>query len=192
VKIETDHIDPTADGGTGEIGNAIPVCFDCHAEIHSYNDRHPRGRKFTTDELRLHKEQWLNICAAHPEVLTNARGTEDVGPLQALVDEIEFNIAASRAIVNGVACPLRDAQFERAIRTGSVAILEPGLKGAIIDAYVAAGHATVLGEAALANRAGGVLHSVSGVGSGDPREAARTCHALLQKAHETLLEVLRH
>lgn len=46
VKMETDHIIPTEDGGDDSIENAIPVCFECHAEIHSYNDSHPRGRKF--------------------------------------------------------------------------------------------------------------------------------------------------
>ena len=46
VKIETDHIEPKEQGGDDSIENAIPVCFECHAEIHSYNDKHPRGRKF--------------------------------------------------------------------------------------------------------------------------------------------------
>jgi hypothetical protein len=41
VKIELDHIDPQADGGSDDIDNAIPVCFDRHAEIHSYNEKHP-------------------------------------------------------------------------------------------------------------------------------------------------------
>jgi hypothetical protein len=56
VKIETDHIEQAAEGDSDKIENAIPVCFECHAEIHSYNDKHPRGRKFTPDELRHHKE----------------------------------------------------------------------------------------------------------------------------------------
>ena len=65
VKIETDHIIPAADGGTDEIGNAIPVCFECHAEIHSYNDQHPRGRKF------LEKEN-LELSAKLQEVTKTA------------------------------------------------------------------------------------------------------------------------
>ena len=66
VKIETDHIRPAADGGDDSIANAIPVCFDCHAEIHSYNEKHPRGRKFTAEELARHKAQWLDICVKPP------------------------------------------------------------------------------------------------------------------------------
>src|SRR5262245_8939955 len=95
VKIETDHIRPTSDGGDDSIANAIPVCFDCHAEIHSYNDQHPRGRKFTPEELTRHKEQWLKLCAEQPAVafLHPRESDGEVGPLQALVDEIEYNLA---------------------------------------------------------------------------------------------------
>ena len=56
VKIETDHIIPAGDGGSDKIENAIPLCFECHAEAHSYNNKHPRGRKYLPDELLLHKE----------------------------------------------------------------------------------------------------------------------------------------
>src|SRR5947209_7202504 len=91
IKMELDHIVPQGESGSDEIENAIPVCFECHAEIHLYNDKHPRGRKYRPDELRQHKKQWLEICQNSPQVLINARGPEDVGPLQALVDELDFN-----------------------------------------------------------------------------------------------------
>jgi len=62
VKIETDHMLPKSKNGTDSIENAIPICFECHAEIHLYNNKHPRGRKYHTKELRKHKKQWLEIC----------------------------------------------------------------------------------------------------------------------------------
>jgi len=188
VKIETDHIEPAAENGTDNIDNAIPVCFDCHAEIHSYNDKHPRGRKFGPEELRKHKEQWLGICDNHPESLTprNGLGDTEVGPIQALIDEIEFNIAAAKQL----GCPLRDEQFSRAIRSGSISLMVPKLKAVIIDAYVAAGRAGVLSVAATTKRAGGVGKSVSGAGSGDPKEALVECSRLLMKARAELLRVL--
>ncbi len=62
VKMETDHIVPRADNGPDDIDNAIAVCFECHAEIHLYNDRHPRGREFRPEELRRHRDQWLEVC----------------------------------------------------------------------------------------------------------------------------------
>ena len=43
IKIELHHIEPRGDGGVDAIDNAIPVCFECHAEIQLYNDSHPRG-----------------------------------------------------------------------------------------------------------------------------------------------------
>jgi hypothetical protein len=86
VKIETDHILPAAEAGPDTIDNAIPVCFECHAEIHGYNDKHPRGRKFTPDELRHHKKQWLELCKTKPEMLLQATREAGVGPFQALID----------------------------------------------------------------------------------------------------------
>src|SRR5580658_7485028 len=76
VKIEMDHMLPQAEGEDDKISNAIAVCFECHAEIHSYNDRHPRGRKFRPEELRKHKDQWLAICAERPSELLAASRTQ--------------------------------------------------------------------------------------------------------------------
>src|SRR5262245_36110936 len=136
VKIETDHIVPKAEGGPDTIDNAIPVCFECHAEIHSYNDKHPRGRKFRPEELRGHKEQWLEICRTRPEVFINAAKDSDVGPLQALIDELEFNaVVAENTSQSSWGCQFRDEQFQRAIRAGAVATLQHELKQSVLQAY---------------------------------------------------------
>jgi hypothetical protein len=55
--MEIHHIDQN--GGNDE-DNGIPLCFDCHAEVLSYNDQHPKGRKFTISELKQHKFQWFS------------------------------------------------------------------------------------------------------------------------------------
>ena len=142
VKMETDHIVPTSEEGKDDIENAIPVCFECHAEIHSYNDDHPRGRKFTPEELRQHKEQWLNICRDQPEMLVKSYARSDVGPLQALLDELEFNISvASAKDVKEMGCFFLNDQFKRAIQLGSIAILKDELKPSIMAAYVSMGKA---------------------------------------------------
>ena len=57
-KIECHHIQPEGDGGADTYENCIPLCFDCHAEVGSYNLRHPRGTKFTPEELRRHRDRW--------------------------------------------------------------------------------------------------------------------------------------
>lgn len=156
VKMETDHIEPREQGGTDAIVNAIPVCFECHAEIHSYNDKHPRGRKFLPQELRRHKEEWLRICREQPDVLVAAPRTIDVGPLQALIDELEFNARiATRPGSDVQGCDFRDVQFLRAIQSGSVAVLRDEVKDALLGAYVAMGAANRLIAAAWQHPKGG-------------------------------------
>ncbi len=136
VKIETDHIVPTDEGGKDEIENAIPVCFECHAEIHSYNPKHPRGRKFLPEELRLHKQEWLRICSKHPEILVGAIRKADVGPLQALIDELEFNATvAEEGGFNRQGCKFQERQFLRAIHEGSVALLKEPIRKPLLEAY---------------------------------------------------------
>lgn len=135
VKIETDHIVP---GGEDVIDNAIPVCFECHAEIHGYNDKHPRGRKFLPDELRQHKEQWLKICDERPDVLVSVSRAADVGPLQAMIDELALNAKiAARADFQEQGARFHDGQLRRAIEVGSIAILRDEIREAVLDAYVA-------------------------------------------------------
>jgi hypothetical protein len=134
--MEIDHIDPKAEGGEDSEENAIPVCFECHAEIHSYNDKHPKGRKFRADEIRGHKEQWLKICRERPELFVNVAWDIDVGPLSALIDEMEFNLlVATKYQGNEIGCMFKEEQFLRAIGAGAVAILKEDLKYSILDAY---------------------------------------------------------
>jgi hypothetical protein len=140
--METDHLIPQAEDGPDDIGNCLPVCFECHAEIHSYNDQHPRGRKFRSEELRAHKEQWLEICRTRPEVFTEPSRQADVGPLQALIDELEFNAEVSKkSSGDTVGCHFQDEQFRRAIQLGAISIVREELKRAINDAYVSIGKA---------------------------------------------------
>jgi hypothetical protein len=134
--METDHIIQEADGGPDKIDNAIAVCFECHAEIHCYNDNHPRGRKFRPEELRMHRERWLQICRDSPSILLEASRALDVGPLQAVVDELEYNAVVSKyAACEGRGALFREEQFERAIHEGVLAMLEPGLKESLCEAY---------------------------------------------------------
>ena len=50
--IEVHHIVHKNEGGKDEFDNAIPLCFDCHALIGSYNPNHPKGNKYTIKELK--------------------------------------------------------------------------------------------------------------------------------------------
>jgi hypothetical protein len=142
VKMETDHIVPRGEGGPDTIDNAIPLCFECHAEVHAYNDQHPRGRKFRPDELRQHKEQWLQVCRDRPDIFAAPASVSEVGPLQALIDELEFNEeVAKHETDEGQGCLFLDSQFRNALSRGSIALLKEELKAALIQAYAAIGRA---------------------------------------------------
>jgi len=60
-KVETHHIVQPSDGGDNSFDNCIPLCFDCHADVKSYNKKHPKGRKFSPSELKSHRDTWYKI-----------------------------------------------------------------------------------------------------------------------------------
>ena len=58
LKIELHHIKWESNGGTNDFENAIPLCFDCHADMRSYDANHPKGTKYTEAELIRHRDAW--------------------------------------------------------------------------------------------------------------------------------------
>ncbi|MCR9202205.1 MAG: HNH endonuclease [Planctomycetaceae bacterium] len=183
VKMELDHMLPRADGGTDEIENAIPVCFECHAEIHAYNNAHPRGRKYRPEELQGHKKEWLRICEAQPSVLFESRGTHDVGPVQALVDELQFNGATGKR-QNSFSFVFLTTQFERCIGEGGLSLLEDDLREAIYDAYREIFSARMWASK-VRYGGGGASHE-----SSLAKDAATRATPLIDQASSLLLNVL--
>lgn len=35
----------------------MPLCYDCHAKLHQYNERYAMGTKYKPDELRIRRDQ---------------------------------------------------------------------------------------------------------------------------------------
>lgn len=64
--IEIHHIIQKADGGEDTFDNAIPLCYDCHSEIGSYNPRHPKGNRFRVDELKKIRDDFYIKIASIP------------------------------------------------------------------------------------------------------------------------------
>src|SRR5690606_10460033 len=58
VNIEIHHIIPETEGGADSFENAIALCFDCHTAAGHYNDKHPRGTKFSRQELFKSRDSW--------------------------------------------------------------------------------------------------------------------------------------
>lgn len=156
VRIEVDHMHPAADGGTDEIENAIPLCFDCHAEVHHYNDRHPKGRKFSVHELRLHKENWLRVCRESPGALVDAPRFQNPGPLQSILFELRLALdIARRQGVDEMGCTFDLESLRSAIATGALLHLPESTHMAVRLAYVRMG---------AANNAIGPLGSIGHTG----------------------------
>lgn len=195
-KMELDHMEQRAHGGLDDINNAIPVCFECHAEIHLYNDQHPRGRKYRSEELRLHKEQWLELCRSSAAVLAALPLQTDVGPLQALIDELEFNTTVANQSISSSAgdgkfgAPFEVAQFNRCISEGAVSLLETEVKDLLFRAYVAM------------KRANGLLHSAYSLAPGtaggrpvvtnDAKEAFKEATGHIHPALEKIRQYISH
>lgn len=72
TKMQTHHIIQKADGGSDKLDNCIPLCLDCHAEVVSYNPKHPIGRKFSPEELKHHRDIWFDFVQAHPQRINAA------------------------------------------------------------------------------------------------------------------------
>ena len=105
-----------------------------HPPHRLYNDRHPRGRKSRPEELRLHKQQWLRVCETSPGELLAPALSQDVGPIQALVDELEFNIEiAGRLDPNEMGALFLVSQFESAITEGVFSLLRDSLVPQMVE-----------------------------------------------------------
>jgi hypothetical protein len=61
VGIEVAHLDK----GSKDIDEAIPLCFDCHAQIGHYDRSHPRGRMFSHRELKARRDQVYEEYTSH-------------------------------------------------------------------------------------------------------------------------------
>lgn len=58
TKIEVHHIHFSGEKGDDSFENALPLCFDCHADMRSYDYNHPKGTKYSESELKRHRDRW--------------------------------------------------------------------------------------------------------------------------------------
>lgn len=56
--IEIHHIDQN---GGNEEDNGIPLCFNCHSLVGTYNSNHPRGRKYRPSELKRRRDEVFSL-----------------------------------------------------------------------------------------------------------------------------------
>ena len=130
-----------AESGSDEIINAIPLCFDCHAEVHHYNDNHPRGRKYHLEELKLHKKNWLNKCKQY--VVSKPQSESEAGPLSGLVTELELNTII---IDDTIQSNFEMLQMQRAISSGVLSHLDDEIRKLILMTFAKMKEANNLNE----------------------------------------------
>jgi len=94
-KMEVHHITPQKDDGEDTFENAIPLCFDCHAEVGAYNSSHPKGVRFSKTELKRHRDNWYN------RVKQGNMTIDTIPPLKLLREEGFENIPLIR-ITSGI------------------------------------------------------------------------------------------
>lgn len=63
IKMELHHIRLHSEEGEDSFENCIPLCFDCHSEMKSYDFKHPKGTKYTPSELQRHRDNWYKKIA---------------------------------------------------------------------------------------------------------------------------------
>ena len=98
TRMQLHHILQEADGGSDTLDNCIPLCLNCHEEVGSYNPKHPIGRKFSSDELKQHRDVWFDFVRRHPERLNNSPETFFT-PLYHKKSEVFLSDAAKKLLV---------------------------------------------------------------------------------------------
>ncbi len=102
TNIEAAHIIDEADGGSNDEENGIPLCFDCHQEIGAYRDSHPKGNKFTPEELRQRRDAVYELVRTGQIVVASARPVrEQVNAAVLIQGRNAISVSGEHAVVLG-------------------------------------------------------------------------------------------
>jgi hypothetical protein len=96
LKIELHHIRLASEGGTDTYENCIPLCFNCHADMRSYDHKHPKGTKYTAKELLRHRDAWFESVRT---VGGPALEPEYAAADRSMLDEIRHILPWDRSVV---------------------------------------------------------------------------------------------
>ena len=96
--MEIHHIKQHADGGADTFDNAIPLCFECHADMGKTDPHHPKGRNYTAAELKMHRDRWYDIVAsgkADNEAMLSDMTEEDARRYRIRYMELRFEVSCT-------------------------------------------------------------------------------------------------
>lgn len=60
--VQLHHIVERSNGGSDDIDNAIPLCANCHDEVHASGASGRVSRKYTVSELKMHRERVIRLA----------------------------------------------------------------------------------------------------------------------------------
>lgn len=87
TKIELHHIKQKAYGGDDTLDNCIPVCFDCHADMGKADPKHPKGKRYSEEELKHHRDNWYEkVKKSGANTTENKIHREDIELFQSICD----------------------------------------------------------------------------------------------------------
>ncbi|MCA9178399.1 MAG: HNH endonuclease [Planctomycetales bacterium] len=137
IKMEVHHIREESDGGDNTTDNAIPLCFDCHADMRSYDHKHPKGNKYTERELKRHRDNWCAKVAGNIGIANRQEVIEtDKEIYQLLCDLLPWNGGISfirNKNFAGWSFPLSQLddlhRFEHQCANPTFEFLDPDLEG---------------------------------------------------------------
>jgi hypothetical protein len=72
--VQVHHIVPRFEGGSDDANNAIPLCPNCHSEVHASYAPGRTTRVYTQAELRGHLERTIELASGQQHL---ARGDDD-------------------------------------------------------------------------------------------------------------------
>jgi hypothetical protein len=137
LKLEVHHIREESEGGPNTANNAIPLCFDCHADMRSYDHAHPKGNKYSESELRRHRDGWYGKVAGNIGVAARETVVEtDKQVYQQLVNVLPWDGSISFLRTNNFAgfsfdlSRLDDLhEFEYHCKNPAFEFIDPDLEG---------------------------------------------------------------
>lgn len=84
TNIELHHIKQKSDGGDDTEENCIPLCFNCHAIVKSYNPHHPKVLKYGEKELKIRRNE---IYEYVKNKVLNSYIDDDIEKVKILLDK---------------------------------------------------------------------------------------------------------
>ncbi|MCL2405697.1 MAG: HNH endonuclease [Defluviitaleaceae bacterium] len=122
--IELHHIVPESEGGEHTFDNCIPLCYKCHGEVKAYNEKHPKGNKYSESELRRHKNACYDKYSNKVQV-TQAGNNYALGTIAAISGSLDITLGFQPMTVEIFYCGKIAFAFRNApYRNGDDVVLE--------------------------------------------------------------------